>query len=232
VIWPQIRDIENDLLQQFRQLGVPFVVCDQDLGSFDFVGVDNEEGARLGVEHLREQGHCNIVYLTRALRIPSLVRRRDGYRAACLACKMRHAAEQIMEIPDYSVEQCAVAFAEMRRKYPAATAFMGSNDLLVLRVLDAAKAAGLRVPEDLSAVGFDDIDAAAQAVPALTTVRQNFYEIGVLAAQLLFRRLNQKGHSLQEQAIRIKLEPSLIQRASTAQFCAAQAVNSELIQAG
>ncbi len=216
VIWPQIQNTIGDLLAQFRQLGIPFVVCDQDLGGFDFVGVDNEEGTRLAVEHLRELGHRDIVYITRSLAIPSLVRRRDGYRHACLAAKLKRADRQVIEIPDYSVEQCALAFAEMRRKYPAAKAIMGSNDLLVLRVLDAAKAAGLRVPEDLSAVGFDDIDAAAQSVPALTTVRQNFYEIGVLAAQLLFRRLNKKGHALQEEAIRIKLEPSLIQRASTA----------------
>jgi len=216
VIWPQFQSRARDLLEQFQHVGIPFVVCDQDLGAFDFVGVDNEEGSRLAVEHLKKRGHRNIVYITQSLAVPSLARRCEGYRQACLAGRMRRSASQIIEIPDQSVEHCAFAFAELRQKYPAATAIISSNDLVVLRVLEAVKAAGLRIPEDLSAVGFDDIEAAALASPALTTVKQDFYEIGILATQLLFRRMAKKRPPMSSDPIRIKVAPSLIQRASTA----------------
>ncbi len=217
VLWPLSNDSDRDLLAQFQPLGIPFVVCDQDVGNFDFVGVDNETGARLAVEHLKELGHKNIVYITQALTLPSLIQRYNGYRQACIAGKMRQSENQIIQIPLYSYteEQCAAAFTTMRNKYPAATAFVGSNDLLTLWVLAAAKAERLRLPEELSAVGFDDIDAAAHAALPLTTIRQSFYEIGIIATQLLFQRMRKTGHLEMAQAIRIRLQPRLIERAST-----------------
>jgi len=81
-------------------------------------------------------------------------------------------------------------------------------------VFEAAKAAGVRVPEDLSAVGFDDMGAAAQATPPLTTIRQDFYKIGYLATELLYQHLTAKAPRDPLQSVRLRLEPRLIIRGS------------------
>ena len=215
VIWPKGPDCNVDLLTQFRQQGTPFVVCDKDVDDFDFVGTDNEAGAALAVRHLVEQGHRNIVYITRQLAFPSLVHRCAGYRNACRAAGLKQAADQVIEIPEESFSRGSKeAFATFRQRYPRATAFAASNDLLVLKVFEAAKAAGVRIPKDLSAVGFDDIAEAAQATPPLTTIRQDFYEIGYLATELLYQRLTATPPRDPLQSVRLSLQPRLISRGS------------------
>jgi DNA-binding LacI/PurR family transcriptional regulator len=214
VIWPNGPDCNVDLLKQFRQQGTPFVVCDQDIDDFDFVGVDNEVGTTLAVRHLVEQGHRNIAYLTRQRTLPSLVHRCAGYRQACQTAGLKQAADQVIEIPDITDALCAEAFATLQKRHPKATAFVASNDLLALQVIAAAKTAGMRGPEALSAVGFDDIREAGQATPALTTIRQDFYEIGYLATELLYQRLTATPPRDPLQSVRLRLEPRLIARGS------------------
>ncbi|MEI6211934.1 MAG: substrate-binding domain-containing protein, partial [bacterium] len=129
VIWPIGPDCNVDLLTQFRQQGTPFVVCDQDVDDFDFVGVDNEAGTTLAVRHLVEQGHRNMVYITRQMTFPSLVHRCAGYRNACHAAGLKQAADQVIEIPEESYARGSKdAFATFRQRYPRATAFAASND--------------------------------------------------------------------------------------------------------
>jgi len=215
VLWALREDCDADLLAQFRRMRVPFVVCDQNVGDCDFVGVDNAAGARLAVEHLGRIGHRNIAYLTQSLKLPSLAQRCAGYRAACLETRLNNAAGQVIEIPTHEEEHCREAYATLRREYPRATAFVASNDILALRVLACAREDGLRLPDDLSAVGFDDIEAAAHATPALTTVHQDFYEIGYVAAQQLFRRMGEGKAGAERAPVRLRLEPRLVERAST-----------------
>lgn len=217
-IWPHGPDCNVDLLSEFRHKGTPFVLCDQEIDPFDFVGTDNEAGTAMAVRHLVERGHRNIAYLTRSLSFSSLTRRCKGYRQACHAAGLAKAADQIIEISDSAfLKGSSEAFVTLRKRFPRATAFVASNDLLVLRVFDAAKAAGLRVPEELSAVGFDDIAEAAQATPSLTTIRQDFYEIGYLAMELLYQRITQIPRRDPLVPVQLLLRPHLIVRDSVSQ---------------
>lgn len=214
VIWPHGPDCNVDLLTQFRQQGTPFVVCDQDVDDFDFVGSDNEAGTTLAVRHLVEQGHRNMVYLTRQMAFPSLVHRCAGYRQSCLAAGLKGTADQIIEVTEISERSSSEAFGTLRKRYPKATAFVTSNDIIALLVIATAQAAGLRVPDDLSVVGFDDITAAEQTTPPLTTIRQDFYEIGYLATELLYQRLTATPPRDPLQSVRLNLQPRLIIRGS------------------
>ncbi len=214
MIWPHGPNCPVDLLSQFRQQGTPFVVCDQDVEDFDFVGVDNEAGATLAVQHLVAQGHRNLTYLTRPRSLPSLGHRCAGYRQACESAGLKGAADQILEIPDFAELSAAGAFATLRNRYPKATAFVASNDSIALPVMAGAQAAGVRIPQDLSAVGFDDIHDAALSTPGLTTIRQDFYEIGYLATQLLYQRLTATPPRDPRHSVQLLLKPRLVIRGS------------------
>jgi LacI family transcriptional regulator, galactose operon repressor len=107
------------------------------------------------------------------------------------------------------------------------TAIFAFNDNMAVGVLRAAQARGLRIPEDLSVVGFDDQDHAAAATPALTTVRQPLGEMGRMAASLLIRLIDHPAQPLprvaqelvrrrRDEALRIELQTRLIVRNSTA----------------
>ncbi len=94
------------------------------------------------------------------------------------------------------------------------TALFAFNDISAIGAIRALREAGRRVPEDVSVVGFDDIQSAAFQNPALTTVRQPLREMGVLAAETLLRRINAPARSPYPKIITV--EPELIVRASTA----------------
>lgn len=218
VIWPNGPDCNMDLLTQFRTQGTPFVVCDQDMADFDSVGIDNEAGTALAVRHLVERGHRNLVYLTLQRTLPSLVHRCAGYQSACLTAGLREAAGRIIDVTSLSEAHSLEAFVALRQRYPNATAFVASNDLIALQVLATAQASGVRVPQELSAVGFDDIAEAARADPPLTTIRQDFYEIGYLATELLYQRLTQTPRRDPLQPVQLQLTPRLISRDSVSQL--------------
>jgi len=107
---------------------------------------------------------------------------------------------------------------EVTRKLLAAnepfTALFAFNDISAIGAISALREAGKRVPEDVSVIGFDDIQSAAFQNPALTTVRQPLREMGVIAAETLLRRINAPAKSPYAKSITI--EPELIIRATTA----------------
>jgi LacI family transcriptional regulator len=109
--------------------------------------------------------------------------------------------------------------SEVTRKLLAAnrpfTALFAFNDISAIGAIHALRAAGRRVPEDVSVVGFDDSPSAAFQNPGLTTVRQPLREMGVLAAETLLRRVNAEPGTPYAKVITV--EPQLVVRASTAQ---------------
>jgi LacI family transcriptional regulator len=110
--------------------------------------------------------------------------------------------------PDLSAEQAALLLALPERP----TAIFAANDVSAIATISAARAAGLRVPEDLSVVGFDDIPEASQCTPPLTTVKQPIREMGERAVELLIRLIR----GAEEPAgTHIMLATSLVERAST-----------------
>ena len=172
-----------------------------------FVEVDQELGARLAVRHLLGLGHRDIAHLTGALRTFDARARVEGWRAELDAA----GAEGALLEGDFTAES---GFRLAHRLCDAdagpPTAVFAGNDLMAMGVLAAFAERGVRVPQDVSLVGFDDMKGADYLVPALTTVRQDFAHLGRSAIEQLVRMLGGEG------AERRSITPELVVRQSTA----------------
>jgi DNA-binding LacI/PurR family transcriptional regulator len=163
-----------------RERGVPIVVVDGPrIEGHAFVGSEDRRGARLAVEHLLALGHRRFALLTTS------VIHRDrlaGYREALEAAGVGWARYELAaDLPERGLEGGRLALAAN----PRPTALIAATDQLALGALEAASEAGLRVPDEVSVIGFDDIPGAAWSRPALTTVRQPLLEKGEVAGRLL-----------------------------------------------
>jgi len=178
------------------------------------ITLNHHHAAQIALRHLLELGHKQIAFM-KGQRFSS--DSEDRWKAIC-----RVAKEFKIEIkPELTVEididdptpQLGYPFAKklLERKVPF-TALFAYNDISALGAIRAFQEAGLRVPRDISVIGFDDIQAAAHNIPSLTTVRQPLAQMGRIAAQTLLQRIEGK----QDYPSEIAIEPELVERQSTA----------------
>ncbi|MFN2138136.1 MAG: LacI family DNA-binding transcriptional regulator [Candidatus Promineifilaceae bacterium] len=196
-----------------RERQFPYVLIDQ-FGTDDLdlsVIAENHRGAYEATQHLIELGHRRIGIITGWMDMASARQRLDGYQAALSAFGIPIEQELIYE-GNFS-QQCGRLGAEFFLELPQPpTAVFASNDDSAVGVMEAARARGLAIPDDLSVVGFDDIPMAKVLSPRLTTVKQPLTEMGSTAAQLLLDQIhNPMG---EHQSIILPIE--LIVRESTA----------------
>jgi len=204
----------NEELKALQRFGYPFVVVDPRVPLDEgvaAVSAANASGARVAVQHLLSLGHRRIAALTGIPEWLASIERLNGYHSA-------HAAAGVLADPalvveaDYTIEGGEVAAAKLLDLPEPPTAIFAFNDNMAVAVLREARKRGLRVPEDVSVVGFDDSEPAKIVSPALTTVRQPLAEMGRMAVSLLLRLLeNQRVEGLN-----IELQTRLVVRDSTA----------------
>lgn len=179
--------------------------------AIDCVVTDEALGARLAVDHLIELGHERIVHID-GRAAASSSGRRTGYRRAMKAAGLeRH----IRVLPGQFTEQAGIIaterlLAEAGEKSELPTAIFAGNDLQACGVLDTLETAGLRIPEDISVVGFDNTFLAALHHMSLTTIDQPRAEIGRIALRLVKERLAGR----RTQAVR-RTVPTLVPRSTT-----------------
>jgi LacI family transcriptional regulator len=158
----------------------------------DTIAIANEKGARSVVRHLTQLGHRRIATITGPSRNGDARQRLEGYRGA-----MRQAGAEIstaLEIPgDFTERSGYEAGARMLKLHPRPTAVFAANDYMAIGVIGALSDAGLRVPEDLAVVGFDDIPMARYLNPALTTVHVDAYRLGERAVERLLENPHTRG---------------------------------------
>ena len=201
-----------DLLQLKRR-GFPFVVADEGYplgGHFPLVGAANMAGAIEATEHLLELGHRRIGLIRG---IPGFVATEDrtsGYRAALSAAGIRPDPTLESEGEFRTIEGRAAA-AQLLELPERPTAIFACNDEMAVAVLQEARVRGIRVPEDLSVVGFDDTVVSQISVPALTTVHQPLEEVGRMAVNLLARVIDERP----THPIRLEVGTRLVVREST-----------------
>ncbi|WP_049578849.1 LacI family DNA-binding transcriptional regulator [Streptomyces sp. SBT349] len=157
-----------------------------------FVDTDNRDGARQAVHHLLERGRTRIAVISGPLDQTSAVDRLDGYLDAL---GVEGPDPALLAHGDFTAEGGARAMAELLDRSPAPDAVFAGNDLMATGALRTLRAHGLRVPEDVAVVGYDDSEQAAWSEPALTTVRQDAAGMGEMMARLLLRRLDQTDPS-------------------------------------
>lgn len=154
----------------------------------DAVTVDNAGGAAAAANYLVSLGHRIIAMITGNMQLTNAVSRAGGFRTALEEKGIAIEPEYIQEgrFDRLSGYEKMRVLLQLR---PRPTAVFASNDLIALGVLAALEEGGLRCPDDLSLVGFDDLDFADFVQPALTTVSQPGYQMGAKGASLLIRRL-------------------------------------------
>jgi DNA-binding LacI/PurR family transcriptional regulator len=162
------------------ELGVPViaVAAGQRRGHLT-TSVDQYRGARQAVRHLVELGHRNIAHLSGPASAPDAIERLRGWRDELVAARM---VAQDPAHGDWSAES-GYRFGEQLADGMDTTAVFAANDQMALGLVSALNARGLRVPEDVSVVGFDDVPEAAYFLPPLTTVSQDFAALGALTMQ-------------------------------------------------
>ena len=177
--------VDGAFLAALSQAGIPFVLADYAWPGAASVQLDNEGGAALVAEHLVARGHTRVGFLGADDGHPSIAARRDGFLRAMAAAGHVLAPDLVVTgrcVADRSAGTRIAADLLDRPDRPSA--IFCANDALALGLLDAARERGLRVPEDLAVVGFDDVEGAALASPPLTTVRVYKEQLGEVALGL------------------------------------------------
>ncbi|MGW5349677.1 LacI family DNA-binding transcriptional regulator [Streptomyces sp. NPDC004031] len=199
---------------ELRRLGMPLVVIDPaGVPTFDIptIGATNWAGGRSAVLHLLGLGHRRIGIITGPPALLCSRARLDGYRAA-LESAGAEVDDALVREGDFSHESGFALGAELLAADRPPTAVFASSDQMALGVYEAARQRGLRVPDDLSVVGFDDLPQARWSPPPLTTVRQPLAEMGAAAADMLLQLV--QGRTLD--VLRVELSTSLVVRDSSA----------------
>ncbi|MFC6065916.1 LacI family DNA-binding transcriptional regulator [Streptomyces ochraceiscleroticus] len=154
-----------------------------------YVDTDNRDGARQAVRHLLGRGRRRIAVITGPLDQTSAQDRLDGYREALTGPDAPPVDERLIADGSFTAEGGERAMAALLDSVPDLDAVFACSDLMATGALRTLRARGLRVPEDVAVVGYDDLAPAAWADPPLTTVRQDVQEMGRLMARLLLDRL-------------------------------------------
>lgn len=208
----------SDLPERFRSAlaarSIPFVIVDpagDPSPDVPAVGSANWAGGLAAVRHLIELGHRRIAAITGPEDMMCSLARIDGYRSAMNAAGLP-IREEWIRFGDFHLTGGARHAADLLALEEPPTAIFAGSDLQALGVLETARTLGLRVPDDLSVVGYDDIPLASWVSPRLTTVHQPLMEMGREAARLVIRLSEGPLASTP----RMDLATSLVVRDSTA----------------
>jgi LacI family transcriptional regulator len=169
---------------------LPVVVTGRRLSADNVFSIDydNEEGARLAVHHLQAMGHRQIAFISGPLDHPDAEERLRGFEQAMRAIEPGFKPELVVQ-GDFQESGGFRAMNTLLQTRQPFTAVIAANDQMAYGARLALHRAGLRVPEDVSLVGFDDLPHSAFTLPPLTSVRQSVYEVGQTAVRALLDML-------------------------------------------
>lgn len=200
-----------DYVGTLTRQNFPFVLIDHQGTGKDCpaVGATNWQGAFDATEHLIKLGHQRIGFITGSMDLGCAQDRLAGYRAALRTYHIPVADELIYEGTFFQPDGHTGASALLDLPNPP-TVIFASNDVMAMGAMDAIRNRGLRIPDDVSVVGFDDIPQASMVRPALTTIQQPLEKMGRVATQMLLDLLEHPERKVQ----RIELPTKLIVRDS------------------
>lgn len=217
-------DDSSDTLEQYLESGGHACVFESNFHPLDSVlnaSADMFKAAQIATEYLISQGHHQIAFLTPPLSRSSRHQRVDGCRFAMAMHGLEFSSEDIISIPyEDDVDEClyeynnGIALAKKmlihNKKY---TAVIALNDLIACGIIAGLTQSGIRVPEDISVIGFDDIPNAVMVTPQLTTVRLSGHLIGQRATQMMIDAFesNESGNR-----VTLSITPTLVVRNSVA----------------
>lgn len=200
--------------RELRALGIPVVILGirEDISDIDTVGSDSFGGTLEALTYLHRLGHRRIGFIRGQPRSGIGRARYDAYREFLKRFDLPFDKSLVVQVP-FERQSGGQAMQTLLNLPQPPTAVFASNDILAIGAMEAIRAKGLNVPNDISVIGMDDIYVASMTTPPLTTMAKAKYETGRQAAKLLLERLS---GSAPRQARRIILPCTLIERGSTA----------------
>jgi len=205
--------MEETLLEHLRFRSVPLVFIDvgPDVKGIANIRINYQSGIRQAVQHLAALRHTRIAFVAGPLHLKSAMARREAFKTAMNEIGL---APELIVVGDHRLEGGMRAMIELSRLNPRPTAVMCSNDMTAIGVMRQAYDLNIRIPDDLSVVGFDDIRIAEFTTPPLTTVQMSQKELANIAFQALLNEVegNPPAHERHE----YELTTNLVLRRSTA----------------
>jgi len=200
------------LAQGLAGVKTPMVIVDRGLDGVDadLVRIDHEYGAYLATRHLLELGHRDIATIGGPSSTSVAQMRQAGFCRALQEAGITVRPERMLE-SDFTSTGGYNAAAILLEGNPPSAIFAG-NDMIGIGVLRAAAERNVRVPSELSVIGFDDIQMSRYVYPALTTVGQSILQLGEMAAEVLLRRIATPSLVTDQRIV----TPSIVLRESTA----------------
>lgn len=226
IILPAGREENMESLFKLKLTGVPIVLLDRAITGLrvDLVESDHEKGAYLATRHFLDRGHSHVYMVTEPPVVSSIVSRIRGYEKAHRELSIEPKAEWMIWV---DLEMSARGVREEHRwfggyhavlpvlrdlKPPAA--FFAMNDYIAWGLCKACQEVGLRVPQDVSVICFDDSDITRAMTPPLTVVAQRAGDLGQKSVEMLERRVQAAGADVKPELVRVDVE--LIERQSVA----------------
>jgi len=197
---------EDQQVIELARSGLPMVCVDRDLVGIDVdsVLVDNRKGAYLAVDYLAKKGYTRIAYISGIPKIPSSRDREKGYRDA-LRDNHIPFKESLVKYGDSRHESGVKLCAELLDLEQPPDAIFAGNNLITLGALETIHTRGLKIPEEIAVVGFDDMYWSISLNPPLTAVRQPAYNIGKCAAEQLISRIDSPGRPTSQMILKTEL---------------------------
>ena len=217
--------VDVNVLGDLEKSNVPTAMIGRELkaGSASSVTVDNEAGAFAAIEHLYSLGHRRIAFIRGPRHITDTAPRWKGIRSFTGSNNLDIDPALVVDLPESSdpLSSFDAGYAlthKLLQQGNSFTALMAFDDMTALGAVRALHHAGIKVPEQCSVIGFDDVSHSAFLTPALTTIRQPMPEMGEMAVKIIAENISAIHQHGKASAIHRKLMPKLIVRASTSRL--------------
>ena len=204
-------DVKSDRLDAMRDRGIAVALVDREIKGRKqcSVSVDDVHGGQLGIEYLTGLGHTDIAWVCGPDSIPQVADRGAG---VAKAAKFAGAKVETIRVSLMNTTQGEEAAKKILALKTTPTAIFCANDLVALGVMRTLRENKFKIPEQVSVLGYDDIEFAASAAVPLSSISQPAYQMGVTAADLL---LNECEEAETHEHQQIRFQPQLVERAST-----------------
>jgi len=196
-------------LAVLKELGVPFLLLDRRVDGSDYscVDSDNETGAYEAVSLLARSGKKKIGLIGGGLRVSSGEKRYSGYKKAIRDCGFDYEDEYVILVNQYSIENGRLSARELLQR--GVDGIFVSDNVLTMGAVLELNSQGIKIPQEIGIIGYDDFDWMDMITPPLTTVKQQAYQMGYVAAEMMIRKLN--GMDVNE---KVMLDTSIVMRGS------------------
>ena len=204
----------EDVIKKAKDINIPLVVLDRKYKTIevDSVAVNNDQAGYIATKHLIDLGHKNIAFIGGSKYTEISVSRQEGYRRALEECNLDY-KESYVDYGDFSMKSGYDSTKHLIEINDDITAIVAANDLMAIGSVNYLNFKGLRIPSDISIVGFDDIELASSFTPKLTTVAYPLERMSELAMESILKQISDSGSYSES----ISLFPKLVVRESTGQ---------------